>query len=260
MPALSNIVERVRSSEDWRSAYRANRVGAKVMADKLPLVHTTSAVDPLLQEPHELCPSHSSPKTLESEQTLGLDRSLYFFVGRILPGPAGGSCFAFDPSRELHHQGAATPFDTGGIAQGHIRSILPDSQSVTLQTFVQGSSFTLQRWRKRLAVYLAAYFGTPQGYLENQPPLRCDPEQIFRLNVDCRSWTWEVRFLEPHSIFDVAAWSSSTEIYEEFGELLADAGPADAPQLEAFQRLALTKGGSPNYRQEMQNWVREYVR
>src|SRR5208282_3209357 len=62
---------------------------------------------------------------------------------------------------------------------------------------------------------LAAYFPADIDYW-NGKPRPCDPEGLYELNTDWRSWTFEIRFYEGQSIHERAAWCADEPPWKHF--------------------------------------------
>ena len=214
MPALTKIEERIATDAAWKKADMGNRAATTKTAERIPLVHVTTAEGFFTivgVVPQELMPSDSasgrtSPRTLAAENMLGFGRCLYLYAGRASP-EFGDVSFAFEPGCESGHKGAATPFDSGGLAAGHIKSKLPNSAAPVLKKFVEDSSTDLNHWRNAFSQFLAAYFTDVTAYWTARP-CRHDPEGIFENPENgWRAWTFEIRFHEGHSICKRMTWS-----------------------------------------------------
>jgi hypothetical protein len=268
MPALTLLNARIRSDSAWQSRYTANLPAAETTAKTIPLLHVTSAgsfFKIVLEPAQELLPTTESSaylpsRTLDAENMLDLGHCLYFYAGRACRN-YGDIAFAFAPGSESNHSGSATPFDTGGLAFGHIRASLPDHSPTTLSQFTRESLLELSAWRDAFARFLAAYFPHPSAYWTRRPYMP-DPDGIFE-NPDnsWRAWTFEIRFRESQCIQARMAWSFSEPVFERLTEMLVDEPPYGAfpTLLQDFIEgpAPLTPRGDTNFCELMETWVRE---
>lgn len=81
----------------------------------------------LLLERGSLLIVSSSQRTRDAEIALGLDKSVYFYAGRVCPD-FGDMVIAFKPEATHGWKGTAMPFDSGGIFRDDKgrRFIFPD--------------------------------------------------------------------------------------------------------------------------------------
>jgi hypothetical protein len=195
MPALKHLEERINSDQEWNQMYKGNLKQARTIAEKIPLIHVTanpdrgiSFEDLILHPPHEIPTSEDidyySELTRSAENILDLNCSAYFYAGRAHPD-FGIVALAFERSCEEDHTGTATPFDTGGLAGGHIDSNLPDRHPETLRAFIQASMEQLKDWRQAFTQFLAAYFSPISDYWSENQAIKQSSNQATVLAWAC---------------------------------------------------------------------------
>lgn len=218
MPALTHLSSRLSKDPKWRAVYLRNLPMCKAIAKELCLVHVSgnakrvSFSELISSSPFQLPTSEAlygycSGKTREAEDMLGLKRSLYFYAGRAHPN-FGKIALAFEGKCENSHSGSATPFDTGGVADGKIATNLSDARPSILRWFTSNSMFSLGKWRIAFAHFLAAYFTQPSDYWSGRP-FKDDPEELFTKNADWRAQVFEIRFHEGQEILSACFWCAS---------------------------------------------------
>ena len=198
---------------------------------------------------------------------MGVSPSAYYCAGRAHPD-FGCVALAFSAECESTHTGSASPFDTGGLLHPRklvgIRLVPTDGETERVE-YVRGSQIALDAWREVFACVLAAYFPADLDYW-NGKPRPCDPEGLYELNTDWRSWTFEIRFYEGQSIRDRAAWCAGEPTMEMLRRLLEaqePTPPGDPPTpLERFLQgpPALEPAGTPHFCERMEQWIREQVK
>ncbi|OII21859.1 hypothetical protein BIV01_17710 [Curtobacterium sp. MCBA15_013] len=135
----------------------------------------------------------SSPKTIASEQLLRLERSIYYGIGRN--SPAFGEIVALFEPLEEHgsHAGVTTPFDTGGLAQGHIHLRPPVSNPAEV---VSDANVAIDRHQDALNGWIDATY-PPGDYRADEdgsrPTESSVPAIVLTPDTDDRGWTWEGR-------------------------------------------------------------------
>ena len=117
---------------------------------------------------------------------------------------------------------SATPFDTGGLNNGRIRTVPPLLTPAARRDFVQASNVGLPEWRHAFAEWLASYFRHVREYWTERP-WRLAPDRIYELNDDWQAWVWEVRFSEPQPMLDVIMWSAPDDRIATIREALFNA-------------------------------------
>ena len=191
MPALDNLLDRIKGDSDWAKTYTANITQASQIANDLCLIHVTAnknrKLEELLMEPSQEIPTSSEGEpgsnTIKTEDTFGLGRCFYSYAGRACP-QFGEVAMAFGPGCEASHTGNVTPFDTGGFYKGLIECNIPHENMVSRETFVQQSMIELHDWRSQFREFLAAYFTPMSNYWsESARPSYCDPDDIYKNSV-----------------------------------------------------------------------------
>jgi hypothetical protein len=122
------------------------------------------------------------------EMQLGTVNSVFFFVSPFRY-PDTGCGLLFARSLEVEHQanGAATPFDSGGLLKVFTR---PDPLE-SPQQFLSRHEFPLPDYRRYLGLSMQVLFDRPEDYMNGVEP--CRPGPIELAGGDCRRWTHEVR-------------------------------------------------------------------
>ena len=203
----------------------------------------------------------------EVELLLGVGPCLYFYAGRVFPR-AGGLAFALAASSCSGRNGAASPFDTGGMLRGYIGLHGVSTQDRRIQLLLDRSRIGLELWRSDLARFLATYFDPEGGHSSYwiARPWRNDPDGIFAYRPnEWRAWTFEIRLRSgaednPLSLTDVSKWCSRD------AELLALQaaflhGPLDADaKWDQLMNKHLDLAGSSAYATVFESWIREEVR
>ncbi len=240
-------------------------------ANKISLVHVDHRLVELIQTPpHEIPTSQSgrdSSNTRRVERLLGLPPSVYFYAGRACPD-FGNTAFAFGPECEKDRDGSASPFDTGGLLSNppHLMIDLSphdDSEDQRVK-FGQDSVLDLQEWRTTFGRFLAAFFRKNVDYWHERPS-QTDPERLFELNSDWRTWTFEIRFSEGQSIHHRDAWCADGSVMSQLRRLddqQPTGIPGDPPSaLDQFFAgpPALEPQGTPDFCTRLEQWVREQI-
>ena len=83
--------------------------------------------------------------------------------------------------------------------------MVPTDGEIERVEYSRNSQIPLNQWRDFFARVLAAYFPANIDYWYGKPR-PCDPEGLYELNTNWRSWTFEIRFYEGQSIHERAAW------------------------------------------------------
>jgi hypothetical protein len=243
MPALENLMNRIKLDENWLQQFNLNLKKAKKDFKKIRLIHVyhdrnhNFSIESLLNASsfQISIPDKSIPSSTRiAEEKLELKPSIYFYAGRVFPD-VGDFVIALKQSYESKHSGEATPFDTGGFFWEHIKSNLLNYPEKL--EFVKKSTYRLKEWRNSFKMFWAAYFKELSDYW-NDRPWKDDPEEIFleKNNNEWRAWTFEIRLHDPVNIFsEVEKWcisdgdfnylreqseSSSEELSLEFKKLM----------------------------------------
>jgi hypothetical protein len=274
MTVFSDLDNRVNSAPFDRTAYEQRLPACRAVAERVLLVHVTgrgrafetTASSSSHEIPTSVDTQYYSDETRRAERLLGLPPSSYLYAGRAHES-FGNVALGFAAGCEAAHSGSATPFDTGGLMHPdrHINvRLTPDDGEPQRAEYTKSSEIPLERWRDVFARVLAAYFDDPVVYWHGRPR-PWDPEGLYELNADWRAWTFEVRFYEPHSILDRAAWCGDEMVMnalrrsQDAQEL---APPGDEPtDLDRFLAgpPALEPEGTPEFCDRLEQWVRQQV-
>ena len=155
------------------------------------------------------------------EQACGWSKSKYFFAGIACPG-FGTMAFAYTPELDAHSSGSVSPFDSGGLWDGHMAPHNRSQSSQVRVDFLKKTLIELAIWREEFGNCLSSCYNDPYFYLEKQRPdtpsnwgdvnsPACEIE-----NTDFRCWTFEVRICDSSiSLSDhLWKWSCTRDEYE----------------------------------------------
>ena len=240
----------------------------------------------------------SSKRTRDAETALGLDKSVYFYAGRVCPD-FGDMAFAFKPEATHAWKGTATPFDSGGIfldGQGK-RFIfpLPDGvpppeggtatsddvhSNAAARAYVDHYKCDLHEWQARFQETITRYFdGSVANYLAGEKPSRNDPtgrhhhpaHQQEQGSFRGRAWTWElqvahdVEFLRaegwsPDLLVVCFAWGHVQSLRQWVRARRPDGGAERARQWNRLQRSPVFRSASDlNSKERVADLVRERI-
>jgi hypothetical protein len=173
----------------------------------------------------------SSPKTLEAERILGLQRSIYYGIGRNSP-EFGELVAVFEPLTTPPPAAETNPFDTGGVAHGHIPltpGALPPAD------ILRNSLVPVEAHQAELRQWSTAAYTNPSDYRlrgeASRPGFVTTSAIDLGATVDDRAWTWEGRipadeyrdppltvrklFIKPGDLRDYQRWLRRTAPLEE---------------------------------------------
>ncbi|MGJ4844837.1 hypothetical protein [Leifsonia sp. Le1] len=133
----------------------------------------------------------SGNTTRESELTLGIGRNIYYYVGACHPD------FGLYVASYGAHTSAAisatvlSPFDTGGLAQGHVALSTP----IEPAALVKRESYNVGDYQSRFNDWVAAAYETRNDYPSGvRPGSLISPEiDLAAADNDGRAWIWEGR-------------------------------------------------------------------
>jgi hypothetical protein len=269
MAVFTDLDNRVPSTPFDAAEYARRSPNCRGVAERIALVHVTGRERPfemtVENSPHEIPTSddvgYYTDFTRRAEALLGLPPSAYFYAGRAHPD-FGNVALAFVPGCEAAHTGSATPFDTGGLVHPnrYIKVRLDTDNEAELVAYGRSSEIPLDQWREVFGRVLAAYFSSEIDYWTGTP-LPHDPEGLYELNGEWRSWTFEVRFYEGQSIYDRAAWCADKQVVRDLlrrQDAQGKTPPGDPTPMDRFlQTPALEPGGSDDVCQRLEQWVRD---
>ena len=267
MPILHELDRRLDSPPFDREEFDRRLPVSQAVADRVPLVHVHSEMDgfeELLKiRPHQLRVTKDGVATRGAELLLDLERSVYFYAGRVFPNGRGVLALGFASGIENGGAGSVTPFDTGGLVAGHLKlNLEPHNNDPARLAYGKSSVLPLTSWRNELARVLAAYFDQDSDYW-NSRPSRSDPERVYELNNDWRAWTFEIRFHEGPSVYDCAAWSCNEPMFERLRKI-DDKLPLNDEIQQHWSVFwsdsrRLDTNGSQWFREVMESWIRKQV-
>jgi hypothetical protein len=130
--------------------------------------------------------------TEAAELGLGLPPSLYWYVFRT-DEDFGHIVFLWETTGDLvATDGAVTPFDTGGVWQGHITTD-PALDPEVRSRFVAVHSRPVSEWLETLQLWIRANYSGTAGYVLGEPPRIGVPGIVYDSRNQARAWTWEAR-------------------------------------------------------------------
>jgi hypothetical protein len=275
MPALENLDERLRDNPQQEASFQRNLELARLIADRMPLVHVTGKGVPfvvtLSAVPSEIPTSedlnYCSEATRRAENLLKLSHSVYFYAGRACD-QFGDVAIAYAPSIEAGHTISVTPFDTGGLIheERYIKCYLTTTaDEAALIEFAKASEVDAGVWRSEFARFLAAYFRDPQRYW-HYPPDYQDPENMFTMNTDWRAWTFEIRFAERHSITQGRlAWVANKRLMSRLRRLQRSlpksiSGVPESGLEQFFAMDSIIPMGSNSFCKELEKWIQTHLK
>lgn len=193
----------------------------------------------------------TSPTTLQSEGILELDRSIYYGIGRNSP-EFGETVAMFQPLETFgSHSAVTTPFDTGGLAQGHIM-LRPGSPPAA--DVVQRSNVSIDQHQRRLNDWIDAAY-PPGDYRADEASSRPADSPVAAIQLtaatDDRGWTWEGRIIAtdytelPLTVRKVYLKRGALQRYWDWLEDFPPLGPAALPPHEAFVKAVSEEVDSP---------------
>jgi len=235
---------------------------ASRLADAMPILHASSAfLEDMTDGPHFLEVSEngrSFPRTREAEEILGWPPALYLYAGRCYPRVKNkGVVFAFGPRSERGRTGSVSPFDSGSMVLGRIRSELGSEFDPTETT--QRTIIELCRWRAEFGRFLAAHFPAPATYLSRSVrPVGPDPDRVLCNSQNTsESWTFEVRFWEKLDIIEAERWCCTREQMSSFDDKISRLPLHEQRRWEEYKKRAEAPSGSPDYVSCIEDWVRK---
>ena len=146
----------------------------------------------------------ASARTLEAESGLGIRGEPYYFYVLRAEESFGFIVFVLREVEEavwpLDAKGA-TPFDSGGLWSGKIRTD-PGLDRAGRRKFFRGSDVHLVDWRAKFEHYIGTRYGTVSDYVKGSAPrlgnkpMGSGTPIIEGQSNTAQAWTWEVRV--PH--------------------------------------------------------------
>lgn len=133
-------------------------------------------------------------KTAEAESGLEIRSSVYWYVMRASEH-FGFIIFLWHEAEAVKwapKDGAAAPFDTGGLWHGRIATTRSLSDSEKRQLIAR-VSVTLPEWRESFMKYLSDNYTAPEEYVNGNVPRTGVVEIRYDGTNSQAAWTWEAR-------------------------------------------------------------------
>jgi len=137
-------------------------------------------------------------RTAEAEAALGLGACVYFYVFQT-SARFGSVVFLWkeNPARPWNAtDGAAAPFDTGGIWHGRVVTDPPLAKAER-KPFVQTHSRPIDQWLTAFVAWIEANYHKTADYLADLPPRVGVPRIVYDSRNADGGWTWEARIEKP---------------------------------------------------------------
>ena len=171
-------------------------------------------------------PSLRRPKTIESEEMLGINPSVYFYVGRTHPTPVGtAACSLPCESALLQSNSEVSPFDSGGLAQNKLELNWEDYAS-TKAEYLNMHSCAASDHVRYFDPFLSQYFSGPDDYWENSQSR--NRRRNVSENEKWRNWTFELRVEESANVED-ASWFFDSETDHRYQEWILEGKLPELP-------------------------------
>lgn len=137
----------------------------------------------------------TSAGTKFSEKALGFAESVYFYVNAADPA-YGDSVVLFRPTKKsVGTYARVSPFDTGGVAQGHVAFVAPFSLD-GLRHLVNGQSFELRDYVAFWAQWAIDAYRRLNMYVEGSRPRFHSVPEVDLNKCTSQGWLWEVRLMK----------------------------------------------------------------
>ncbi len=162
-----------------------------------------------------------NPRTVESEDALGIQPSVYFYAGRSYPAPVGtiACSIALSDWDGANERPLASPFDTGGLHHDKLKLKWQDYSDEGKKEYLDDHTSSLDRFTDYFALFLSAYFDNASGYWDS-PTVQIDGVDLTNID-DWRNWTFELREANATSITQ-AKWYFDYESHSHYLDLLLD--------------------------------------
>lgn len=168
----------------WVQGMREQRPSSSPAAPWMELLYRRTVGDL-----HNISPA---PKTKTAEETLGLKRSVYYYVGRCHPDYGELVVAHTERASAEPTDIEVTPFDTGGLALGHVRTLYPMGMDER-RTLVRECTYYWDGYRPPMTSWLQSAFETPIEYVLGTPPKEPAVAAVVVDGDQDRTWTWEGR-------------------------------------------------------------------
>lgn len=134
----------------------------------------------------------AAPKTKKAEESLSLQRSVYYYVGRCNPDFGELVVAHTDRSHAAPREIEVTPFDTGGLALGHIQTLRP-MDADGRRNLVRDHTYTWDGYVAPIDSWLGTAFASSEDYIRGVPPRQPAVADVPIDRDEDRTWTWEGR-------------------------------------------------------------------
>ncbi len=161
-----------------------------------------------------------NPKTIETEDSLEISSSIYFYAGRSYPAAVGTIAYAIALSDwdGVRLNALVSPFDTGGLHHDKLKLNWRD-YSNNKRTYLNEHTSSLTDFADYFARFLTAFFcGVPDYW---QMPTRPIDGASLTSGDDWRNWTFELREAGKTSVKS-ATWYFDHESYSHYLDLVSD--------------------------------------
>lgn len=211
--------------------------GERIVLDKLHWFHAFNRSEindilAVLVSGPEPAPAGIVSKTRENEETLGIDPSVYAYLGRTSPA-FGINGFAL-PLTKRPPDAMVSPFDTGGLVE-HIHPVDSWSPDAT-KGYLESYSWPGSALDSRLADYPSDL--NVESYLDGERPSLNGPHVIWggveaelwaHPDNGWQAWTWELRTVSRIPAgYDLFRWTCPPHTFNKLFDLaLSDAANTD---------------------------------
>ena len=139
--------------------------------------------------------SQRSPSTKNAEAELGIQGTPHYFYAMRTERAFGVVVFFFRETRSTEWPkgiDGATPFDSGGLWHGHVRTSPPADCAGIREIFLTHRE-PLASWTPTFHEYVAANYRSMKEYIQGAPPSTGTDPIIPGPPNSSRAWMWEVR-------------------------------------------------------------------
>lgn len=128
-----------------------------------------------------------------AEKTLALDSKSYFSLGSSSPD-YGLHIITFRVTERLLSTGVTfTPFDSGGLAKGHIAGTARMSVAERV-SLLERHTYDVESYASRLESWLSKEYGRVTEYILGDPPQNLLVDEFHKIEgQDPRAWFWEAQ-------------------------------------------------------------------
>ncbi len=137
-----------------------------------------------------------TPATVRAEAGLGIVDTPYYFYAMRTHRDYGLVVFVLKQVDDIHEtppRRGATPFDTGGLWHGTVKTS-PELDSAGRGALFREADTPLHLWPAAFSRYLRDNYSRVVDYISGTPPLHPIDPILGRPSNESRAWTWEVRY------------------------------------------------------------------